>query len=350
MVSLWRRRDSFEVPALFLTLLWVGCFWVLGVVFFVTARFRIPAVPMLMIPAGWSLVEIALAVRTFRWRSLGSHAAVIVTAGVLVWPMWFGRAQSGWAGDYVNLGNAMHSAGDLGRAEKTYRRALALGDEPDAHYLLARVLLSRKKGVRALQHLESARRILPTSPDVLLTLARAQVAARNPQRARKLLNQVVNSSKDCNLWPRRAEWVTAHIMLADLEPSKAEEHWEQAWSIHPATAAEASFLRRKDMPRVLETFRLEAENKPWDWYAQANYGLALLETSRPGQAVIPLRLAAKLAPKKDVIHFQLARALAETGKKNEAVIILEKLLQALPNSVLRRDVKALHGRLITSGD
>ena len=141
----------------------------------------------------------------------------------------------------------------------------------------------------------------------------------------------------------------AHIMLADLEPLAADEHWERAWSIHPPTAAEASFQRRKDMRRVVETFRIEAESKNWDWYAQANYGLSLLETGRAGQALGPLRVATKLAPEKEGLRFQLARALAEKGMKKEALMILQKLINELPASPLRRQVKALHARLTASG-
>ena len=136
-------------------------------------------------------------------------------------------------------------------------------------------------------------------------------------------------------------------MLADLEPSSAEEHWEQAWSIHPSTTAEVSFLRRKSMARVLSTFRSEAESKPWDWYAQANYGMVLLETGQAEQALSPLRRAVKLAPQKEGVRFQLARTLAKTGNKHEALNILEELLRTLPHSPLRRDVKTLHTQLIT---
>jgi tetratricopeptide (TPR) repeat protein len=349
VVSLWQRRDPSECPALFLILVWVACFWVLGVVFFVTARFRIPAVPMMMIPAGWALVQIASAFRGGQWQALGVHAAVIISGCVLAWPMWFGHPQSEWERDYVNLGNAMRSAGDFSEADRAYRRSLAVRDDPDAHYLLARVLLSKNETADALHHLELARRALPDSPDLLLTSAQAHLAAGNPDSAGELLHHLLDLSKSSNLWPKRGEWVIAHVMLADLEPSASKEHWDRAWSIDPPTAAEASFQRRKDMPRVLEAFRVEAANKPWSWYAQANYGLVLIETGRASQALDPLGLATRLVPEKEGLRFQLARALAEAGMKNQALVVLKKLLHELPDCPLRRDVKALHARLSASG-
>jgi tetratricopeptide (TPR) repeat protein len=341
LVSLSRRRSRSERTAFFVTVLWVGCFWVLGIVFFVTARYRIPAVPVLMLPAGWALCQFASDVRAGRWRSTALHAIVILAAGALAWPMWFGQPQDGWARDYVNLGNAKQDLGDLRGAEQAYRQTLANWDDPDAHYRLALLLLYQGKSDQALLHLESARRILPDSPDLLLSSAEARLAAGDPQKARELLHQLLDLSKRSNLWPIRAKWAIAHIMLAGLEPAAAEGHWEQAWSIHPATAAEASFQRRENMTRVLETFRAEADSKPWDWYAQANYGLVLTETGQPAQALVPLRTAARLAPEKDGLQFQLARALMQSGNNREALTVLRKLHQRLPECPMRRDVRAL---------
>jgi tetratricopeptide (TPR) repeat protein len=296
------------------------------------------------------LVQIASAFRMRRWRWIGLKGGIILAAGMMAWPMWFGQPSREVAGDYINLGNALRSAAHLSGAEKAYRLALAARDDPDAHYLLARVLLSKNKTADALRHLGSARLALPDSPDLLLTSAHAHLAARNPQQARELLHQLLDLSERSNLWPKRSEWTIAHIMLADLEPSAADKHWEQAWSIHPATAAEASFQRRKDMRRVVETFRIEAESKDWDWYAQANYGLALLETGRASQALGPLRLAIKIAPQKEGLRFHLARALAEKGMKKESLMILQQLMNELPASPLRRQVKTLQTRLKLSGD
>lgn len=356
MVFLGRKHDpcikhdagSSERLGLILSVLWLAGYWVVGIVFFITARYRMPAVPMLIIPAGWTVVQITSAIHVRQWELLSLYTAVIVTVGILAWPMWFGRPQNDWTRDYVNLGNALRTTGDFSGAEQAYRQALTIQNDPDAQYLLARILFSKKQISQALQYLESARNALPDSPDLLLTSAQGYIAVRNPQQAYKLLYQLLELANHSNLWPKRVEWATAHILLANLEPSAAENHWEQAWSIHPPTTAEASFLRRKDMPRVLKTFRAESQSKPWDWYAQANYGLVLLETGQAGQALTPLRRAAELAPDKDGIRFQLARALAETGSKNEALDILEKLLNRLPESPLHRDVNALYARLTAS--
>ena len=342
---MYQERKSLHDAAIVLPLLWLTGFWLAGVIFFVTSRFRLPVVPLLMIPASRELVRIASFIRIRQWQPLLRDLIVAIVAGILILPLWFCNPSKTWVRDYVNSGNAMQLAGDMKGAEQAYLQALALKNDPDAHFLLAKLLAARGNTIQALQHLEAATTIMPDSPDLLLTSAQAHLAVKNPQRARELLSHLLNLSKGSNLWPKRAEWATAHIMLANLEPSAAKEHWEQAWTIHPTTAAEACFMQRKDMQRVLEIFRSESKNKPWDWYSQANYGMVLLETGNAAGAIAPLSRAVKLAPDKPGIRFHLARALSGSGNKTKARTILEKLIKDLPDCVLLRNAKVLHAQL-----
>jgi tetratricopeptide (TPR) repeat protein len=343
MIGLW--QDPSQRSTWMLLALWIAGFWCITTLFFASDRYRIPAMPILMIPAAWALLRLSSAARLRQWNTLGWSALMVLAVGTISWPLWLGHPQKDWVRDDVNLGNALRSASDFHGAEQAYRRALTKSNDPDAHFMLAKMLLSSKRASEALQHLELARQEIPDSPDLLLASAQAHRALGKPQHARQLLNQLMGLSDSCNLWPKRAEWATSHILLAELESSGHDEHWERAWSVHPPTAAEASFLRRKDMSRVRATFRHEAETKPWDWYAQANYGLALLETGDLHEAIEPLRLAVELSPKKEVLRFQLARVLTATGGDDEALTILQDLIPLLPESPLLRDAIKLRDQL-----
>lgn len=349
LVSLWRSSVPRAWFTLCLILIWALGYGVAGVLFFISARYRLPAIPLLMVAAGFASVQIAADLPGRRWGALALRAAALLAAGLLSWPMWFGRPEPDWVRDYVNLGNACLKAGNVSRAEQAFRRALTIQDDPDAHYLLANILLNRRKTPEAILHLEAARRVIPDSPDLLFLSAKAHLDSRQPLVARQMLHQLLDLATTSNLWPRRQSWAMAHLMLGDLEASRVAEHRAMAWAIDPPTSAEFFFLRREDMARVLETFQREAEDKPWDWYAQANYGLGLLEKGYPGQALGPLRRAAKLAPNKEGLRFELARALAATGKKDEALAVLARLLQTLPECPLRLKVKSLQAQLRTTG-
>jgi tetratricopeptide (TPR) repeat protein len=350
-----------------LSLLWVGGYWIGGLIFFVTARYRLPPLPLLIIPAAWTLKQIAAARRAGDRRKLAVAGGSIVAVGAICWPLWLGSPEKAWVRDYVNLGNSLLAAGNGQGAEKAFRRALTIEPEdPDALRLLARLLLARGQADQTTRHLAFARqtsqhralarqaaqrlalarRIIPDSPDLLFESAQASLALRETARTREFLHRILYLQESCNLWPKRAVWARAHLMLADLEPITFDDRWEKAWQIDPATTAEMAFLRRREPVRALNAFRAEAEKKPWDWYSQANYGLGLLRAGRAGEAVIPLGRAAELAPEgKAGVRFQLARALIGAGRKDEALQILRDLRQTLPKCSLRQQIDALLSRL-----
>jgi len=320
-------------------------FGVVGIVFFVTARFRLPAVPLLLVAASRAIVEAAIAARGRHWKKLALQSVVVLVAGTLCWPTWFGSPDEGWVRDEVNLGNSLRQAGDLEGAADAYRQALARGpDDPDANYLMGRLLLARNPAA-AVAHFETARKAVPRSPDLLLALGQAQRTLGRPEEARQTLSELTALEEQLNLWPARASWATAHIMLAEIDPGQADAHWAKAWSIDRRTAAEVRFFQRQESDRVLETFRAEAREKPWDWYSRANFGMALLETGRGDEAVPQLREAVRLAPTREGLAFQLARALIETDRKEEAFEILDQLARELPDCPLRRQVRTLRGAI-----
>ena len=96
---------------------------------------------------------------------------------------------------------------------------------------------------------------------------------------------------------------------------------------------------------MLKIFQVEALEKPWDWYSQANLGMALMESGRAGEAVEVFRKAAQLAPDREGIQFQLACALLQAGKKEDAVQILDRLARELPHCGLRDQVNELRARI-----
>jgi tetratricopeptide (TPR) repeat protein len=349
MVILWGTAARPERKVTVLAALWTTGFLIVGMIFFVTARYRVPAAPLLMIPAAWVLLETVREARLRQWRSLLPKAALFFAAGLLVWPMWLGSPRHGRELDYINLGNVLRRTGDSNGAINAYNRALSIADDPDAHYLLANELFRGNKTEDARRHLESAMRSIPDSPDLLLLSANIKLASGDAQGARDSLGQLLDLAERSNLWPRRAQWASAHLLMANLDPTTAEEHWQHAWTISAPTAAEACFLQRKDMDRVLECFRTEALEKHWDWYSQANYGMALLETGRAQEAVIFLRRASALAPEKEGLAFQLARALVKTGDGRGALVVVNELLRTLPECPLRRNVQSLREELIRMG-
>jgi len=345
LVGLWCSGSPILRRTSVLCLLWVAGYWVVGVAFFVTARFRLPATPFLILPAAWALVDSVDVVRQRKWRTLAACVAVTLSAGIICWPQWFGAPEDGWVRDNVNLSSSLSAAGEPGKAMEACCRAIEIEPrDPDAHFLLGRTLLPGNPA-DALKHFNIARKSIPDSPSLLLAIGQVCLQIGELSQARQTLQELLNLSGKINMWPKRAAWATAYILMAKIEPLKAEEHREKAWSVDPRTAAEAAFLQHQELPRVLETFQAEALEKPWDWYSQANFGMALMESGRASEAVKVFRKAAQLAPDREGIPFQLACALLQAGRKEDAVQILDRLAGELPPCGLRDQANAMRARI-----
>ena len=345
LVRLWCSGSPMLRRTSALCMLWVAGYWAVGVAFFVTARFRLPATSFLILPAAWALADSVGAVRQRQWRTLAACVAVTLGAGVICWPQWFGAPEGGWVRDNVNLSSSLSSAGEQGKAMEACRRAIEIeARDPDAHFLLGRMLLPGDPS-NALKHFDLAHKRIPDSPSLLLAIGQVYLQIGDLSQGRQMLQELLNLSGEINMWPKRAAWATSYILMAEIEPLQAEEHWEKAWSIDPGTTAEAAFLQHRELPRVLETFQAQATEKPWDWYSRANLGMALLESGRADEAVEVLNKAAQLGPEREGIPFQLARALLQTGKKEEALQILDRLAGELPPCGLRDQVNATRARI-----
>ncbi|UCF67117.1 MAG: hypothetical protein JSV80_15265, partial [Acidobacteriota bacterium] len=142
---------------------------------------------------------------------------------------------------------------------------------------------------------------------------------------------------------RRAARARAHVLMARLsDGDESERHWREAWRIHPTYTAQQAFGERRDLERVVTTFADEVREKPWSWLLQAQYGAALLEADRASEAIGPLREAARLAPAEmKRVHEQLARALAVSGQREQALEVLRQTYPQQPDAALGQLIERL---------
>ncbi len=96
-----------------------------------SSRYRLPLVPALAIPAGWTLFRLLSWAREKRWRSLGGLlAACLVLFGLS--HLWRHEPSRGFAEELGLTASSLERDGKLAEAESTYREALRL--EPGAEY------------------------------------------------------------------------------------------------------------------------------------------------------------------------------------------------------------------------
>jgi tetratricopeptide (TPR) repeat protein len=161
LVSCWRQIPA--PVALFLIL------YPLAVVLvFVTARYRVPAVPVLATLAAAGCVTIARLLRLRRWRQLGltgAGCAVVALAGTVPGPFCLEREEH-QVPLYVGIGGYYDRKGEPGTALEYYAKEIDLHpDSVAAHTMIGVLLVEQGRPEEALEPLAIALRIEPDSAE-----------------------------------------------------------------------------------------------------------------------------------------------------------------------------------------
>lgn len=156
-LGLTRRRPEARVVAGV-----VGAVWLAGVLFFVNARFRIPAAPFLIAAGGAAAATIASRLRTGRWREAAIALGAAAGLGLLVQANPWGIPRDPWPMSYVLVAEAERDRGEPVRALRWIERALEA--EPSLYPArFAQVQLLRRAG-RTAEAREIVERMLGALP------------------------------------------------------------------------------------------------------------------------------------------------------------------------------------------
>ncbi len=115
---------------------------------FVTERYRLAAVPGLLLMAGLGIWELWRSLAESRWRFAGVYAAgAAAAAAFTAWP----PSDVGlWSLDYYNTGVKATIAGDLARAQRNLEIAYAyVPDNSEINFALGNLWLEKKETTRA---------------------------------------------------------------------------------------------------------------------------------------------------------------------------------------------------------
>lgn len=312
-----RRRETVPREAGILGVYILSIFASL-VVFTVNSRFRVPAVPVLALFAGFGLVRAAQMIREQRVHALVVLAACVSPFGLIslvrypiarITPpalanlgssyLTLGDAENavpvlkealaedpGYASSHSTLGSALVLTGDLDGAISHYRQALRITQgDASVRVNLGRALALRGHIREAVAQLQNAVRLDPDSAEahaglacVLQRLGRADEASREAQAANR------------------------------LEPSLAHKHRALGTAFHSQGRLYAAVYELREAIVLKPDF---AE-------AHSELGLVLKDQGRIGEAVREYREAIRIEPNLTRAHNNLAIALYLDGKYAEA--------------------------------
>jgi tetratricopeptide (TPR) repeat protein len=260
MLFCFRRRD----PARLLLYLFVTAHALAVVIFFVSSRYRLPMVPVLILFAAAAVVWLVDRARRRDLRALLA-ALVVVAVGFATSNAGYDALDLIYRGEEERYHGVMHqSRGGLPAAERAYRRAIEQSpDYAEAHAELAQLLQQQSRHQQALPHFRRAHALAPRSEKTHYLLGTGFLAVGDTTRAEALFRDAVRMAPPFAL---------AHRDLGILHLDRGE-----------LEAAERS---------LLEAARLEPDDLD-TWY---KLGQCYFLEGRYGEAERALREALRLAP------------------------------------------------------
>ncbi len=291
--------------------------------FFCTARFRMPILPPLILLAVYATFQGVSAVRQARWRDVVGMLAVLVPAALFVSVTRGAGTFRNDANSYVILGNVYHQQGELDLAAANYRKALEITPGYlTPHYRLGMILAKAERLPEAIAELRLALAARPVMAlgETIATVASVQY---------NLANTLVSSG--------------AYI--------EAIEHYQACIKLDPSgMGGRAPFnlglllTRLGRNPEAIDPFaqavgllRDALRTDPDDPELLYALGQALFTQGKYEEAVAPLRRCLRVEPGKLAHLVTLAAALAETGHFEEAADLSRRALQRARRSPLAPD-------------
>ncbi|MGD8453557.1 MAG: tetratricopeptide repeat protein [Phycisphaerae bacterium] len=271
LVLCWRRRGE-------LFPLWgfVLVYMVSVVLFFCTARYRVPLLPLLILLGTYAGFSVVKAVRSQRWLAVAGQGVVLVLAATLVLTTPGGERARDDAQDYVQLGRRYQRLGESDRAAECYAKAVKLApDFVTARSKYGTLLAQTGHLPEAIEQLQQA-------------LATGQL---RPGETKQTLARV-----HTNL---------ATALTDSGSPAEGVEHYRQALELDPAGAED---------------------------YVQFKLGLALVKLDRLEEAVSAFEKALAISPYPLLVLDQLSAALARLGEYERAAELARRAIDLAESS------------------
>jgi len=273
------------------------------VLFYVSARYRLPLVPLLILFAAAGLASLPAFLRAAGARKIALAAATIA-AVMIVTNLPLLSANLMRATTETNLGVALQTDGRLQEAEIHYRRALAM--QPDyapAHVNLGMVLVALHRPDEAIEAYQRAIELDLADVDLDVKLGTALLqAGRAPEAVERFRRAIAAGRGSAETYN--------NLGIALLRAGRTQE----------AISA------------YKESLQADPKNGPLYF----RLGSLLAESEQFREAIEVFRAGLALMPESPQGHNNLGGALAASGRTAEAIAEFEQALRLDPNLVSAR--------------
>ncbi len=257
------------------------------VLFFVTARYRLPLVPLLILFASFGVVQMVRSWRTFTKLKSRLLLATLIVSLIFCNLDLYGTAPRNMAQGYHSLATMQVHRGRISQAEESYRRALAEdGTFAEAYNDLGLLVANKGDLAEAIQLLEKSTRLDPDNYVVAYNLAFVYLNSGQPEKAIAPLSQVIRTVPD---------------------------------DIHALNNLGLAYLRTDRYDSALTAFRRATAIDPAFADGWSNAALAYIQTGQSDSAMLCQQRAQARPDARPDGYYHLGRLWLEAGQADSAV-------------------------------
>ncbi len=285
----------------------VAAFAVTSVMFFVLWRFRLPAVPFLVMFAGYGAVEIYMALRRKSWKTLGQACAVAAVAALVTFSAFWDVREEEWEGHFLINEAALYAKGEQ------YEEAIAVYHEAieadpanaRAYFYLGKVYATQGMVSESKERMDQAIALNPSyAPFANLTLGVALADAGDYEGAAAFFEESLRADPELGL-------AAFNLGLSLVNLGKSQEA-ERAF-------ARAEFLCKDDIG------------------IQAGIARAYVRLGLHERGLSQAQRVLRIDPANVDALYAAGLALEGLGRETEALAYYERLLRAMPQATEIRD-------------
>ena len=314
-------------------IIFVVLYPLLLILIFVTARYRIPLVPVMSVLAAGGLLGIIQMIRTANRRGLamtGIGISTVVLISALPGP--FPEERVNFKAEmYANIGGEELRRGRTDSAIHHLDRALALKyDSPAAHGNLGMALTRKGRYDRAVRHFKIALELDDSAAEVHNNLASALAGMNKPLQA------IAHYSRAIALNPEypEARYNLGNMFLSLGKTVEAISHLNQALKIDPDffeahNSLAVALSREGDIEGAVHHFREAVRLRPQELQLRFNLAATLAGSGRTEAAIDELHAIMDISPPAPAVLDYLARLLiikaqTDTGASGKAIMAAAK--------------------------